>query len=145
MKVLSVWQPWAFLIATGLKDCENRSWPTKHRGLLLIHASKAQPFDELEATRIALEAGVELAALRKALENTDAMRTGGIVGMVDLAGCVKDHGSPWAVREAWQWVWDYSAPLPFTPLRGRQGLFKHIPVDLPLKAALNRQQVLMER
>jgi len=39
LKVLSLKQPWATLIAIGAKKIETRSWPTKHRGPLLIHAS----------------------------------------------------------------------------------------------------------
>lgn len=40
MKTLSVLQPWASLIATGAKKIETRSWSTKYRGPLAIHASK---------------------------------------------------------------------------------------------------------
>ena len=39
MKVLSVIQPWAQLIVAGVKTVETRSWSTKYRGALLIHAS----------------------------------------------------------------------------------------------------------
>lgn len=41
MKAISIRQPWADLIARGIKDVENRTWGTKHRGWLLIHAGKA--------------------------------------------------------------------------------------------------------
>ncbi len=44
MLALSIRQPWAYLIASGIKTIENRSWPTKHRGPFIIHASKL--FDE---------------------------------------------------------------------------------------------------
>lgn len=40
MKVISIIQPWATLIALGEKKFETRSWATKHRGELGIHASK---------------------------------------------------------------------------------------------------------
>ncbi len=40
MKALSLMQPWASLIVTGAKKIETRSWATKYRGLLAIHASK---------------------------------------------------------------------------------------------------------
>lgn len=40
MKVISIIQPWATLIALGEKKFETRSWRTKHRGELAIHASK---------------------------------------------------------------------------------------------------------
>lgn len=40
MKVISIIQPWATLIALGEKKFETRSWSTKYRGELAIHASK---------------------------------------------------------------------------------------------------------
>src|SRR5215831_9447735 len=39
VKILSIRQPWAYLITRSSKDIENRSWPTKYRGPFLIHAS----------------------------------------------------------------------------------------------------------
>lgn len=39
-QVLSLWQPWASMVAWGLKEYETRSWSTSHRGLMLIHAAK---------------------------------------------------------------------------------------------------------
>ncbi len=46
---LSVRQPWAWLIAQGYKDIENRNWWTKFRGRFLIHASMAMSYDEYDA------------------------------------------------------------------------------------------------
>lgn len=43
MKALSLWQPWASLIAWGAKEYETRSWPTDYRGKLAIHAAKRKP------------------------------------------------------------------------------------------------------
>jgi len=40
MKVISIKQPWASLIITGYKAYEFRTWKTKYRGKLLIHASQ---------------------------------------------------------------------------------------------------------
>jgi hypothetical protein len=40
MKVISLLQPWASLVVSGHKKIETRSWNTKYRGPLLIHASK---------------------------------------------------------------------------------------------------------
>lgn len=42
MKALSVRQPWAYLIASGEKTIELRSWKTDYRGKLLICASKSE-------------------------------------------------------------------------------------------------------
>ena len=41
MKVISIKQPFATLIAEGLKEYEFRTWKTKYRGDILIHASKS--------------------------------------------------------------------------------------------------------
>jgi activating signal cointegrator 1 len=40
MKVLSMIQPWATFFAIGETKYETRSWSTKYRGKLAIHASK---------------------------------------------------------------------------------------------------------
>ena len=39
MRTLSIRNPWADLVAFGVKDVENRSWKTDYRGEFLIHAS----------------------------------------------------------------------------------------------------------
>lgn len=43
MKVISIQQPWATLIMIGAKRIETRSWATKYRGPILIHASATMP------------------------------------------------------------------------------------------------------
>jgi hypothetical protein len=40
MKVLTLTQPWATLVAIGAKHIETRSWATSYRGPLAIHAGK---------------------------------------------------------------------------------------------------------
>lgn len=42
MKALSLMEPWAALIAAGVKSIETRSWRTAYRGPLYIHASRAK-------------------------------------------------------------------------------------------------------
>lgn len=44
MKCLSLLQPWAQLVVLGKKCQETRSWDTKYRGILYIHASKNHKF-----------------------------------------------------------------------------------------------------
>ncbi len=43
MKVITLTQPWATLVAIGAKTIETRSWDTKYRGPLAIHAAKGFP------------------------------------------------------------------------------------------------------
>ena len=40
MKVITIKQPWATLIAKGYKKYEFRTWKSKYRGDILIHAGK---------------------------------------------------------------------------------------------------------
>ena len=40
MKALTLYQPWATLVAIGAKRIETRSWGTSYRGSLAIHAGK---------------------------------------------------------------------------------------------------------
>ena len=48
MKVLTIKQPWASLIVNGHKKYEFRSWKTKYRGKILIHAGKSLEKDMLK-------------------------------------------------------------------------------------------------
>lgn len=43
MKVLTLTQPWAMLIAIGAKRLETRSWSTHYRGPIAIHAARGFP------------------------------------------------------------------------------------------------------
>lgn len=71
MKALTVHQPWAKLIVSGLKRIENRIWPTSHRGPLLIHAGKSRASLGLHET------GAD-----------PSLTFGAIVGVVDVVNCV---------------------------------------------------------
>jgi len=44
MKAITLWQPWASLLARGAKQYETRSWEAPHRGPIAIHAAK-KPFN----------------------------------------------------------------------------------------------------
>lgn len=48
MKVLTIKEPWATLIIKGYKKYEFRSWKTKYRGKILIHAGMSIEKDMLE-------------------------------------------------------------------------------------------------
>ena len=49
MKCISLWQPWASLIALGSKRIETRGWSTKLRGEIAIHAALRRPLIELNS------------------------------------------------------------------------------------------------
>ena len=48
MKVITIKQPWATLIAEGYKEYEFRTWKTKYRGEILIHAGKGIDKEAME-------------------------------------------------------------------------------------------------
>jgi len=48
MKVITIKQPWATLIAEGIKEYEFRTWNTKYRGEILIHAGLGVDKEALE-------------------------------------------------------------------------------------------------
>ncbi len=73
---LSLKQPWAALVVHGVKTIEIRRWPTRHRGLLLIHASR-QTDDRTEGWGL----------LPPEAEAT-AKLGGGIIGCVEVTDCV---------------------------------------------------------
>lgn len=72
---ISVKQPWAALIVHGLKTIEIRTWGTRRRGPILIHAAKVSD------PRAEAWAGVP-PELRAAAE-----LTGGILGTACLTDC----------------------------------------------------------
>ncbi len=74
MKVLTIKQPWASLIILGYKRFEFRSWQTKYRGDLLIHAGLG--VDKEAMTRLAKYLPEELPK-------------GEIIGKVKLVDCIK--------------------------------------------------------
>lgn len=47
MKAITIWQPWASLLACGAKQYETRSWATSYRGPIAIHAAKKNVLDTL--------------------------------------------------------------------------------------------------
>src|SRR5690242_19271129 len=84
---LSVQQPWAWLIVNGYKDIENRDWATKVRGRIGIHAGKKVDAEGYEWVRSA-RPDIPLPPM-------SALEKGGIVGAVDLTGCITESSSSW--------------------------------------------------
>ena len=74
MKVLTIKEPWATLIIEGYKKYEFRSWKTKYRGELLIHAGK----------------GIDKEAMNRLSKYLpDELPLGKILGKVTLCDCIK--------------------------------------------------------
>lgn len=73
MKVITVKQPFATLIAEGLKEYEFRTWRTKYRGEILIHAGK----------------GIDKKAMKKFEYLNLEYPIGCIIAKGEITGCVE--------------------------------------------------------
>src|SRR5262245_46166865 len=116
LPALSVRQPWAWLIVNGYKDVENRSWRTRYRGPVLIHAgANTSELSERTMERIERRHGIKLPR---------EFDTGGIIGLVDIVDCRSRTGSPWHVRGNIGWVLAKPRRLTFRAYKGALGFFK---------------------
>lgn len=136
-KAITIHQPYARLIVTGKKLIENRTWPTRYRGPLLIHAGKSKQWlDHDEADDYAREG--------------DPLEFGAIVGAVHICDCRPvelvcgngrhDAGCPGLPRHdhlfgPWCWILAdverFARPIPY---KGAQGLFG-VPASVMREAA----------
>jgi hypothetical protein len=92
---------------SGAKDVENRTWPTRYRGPVLVHASLK--VDDTSSEDIERRYGVRLPA---------ELPLGGIVGMTEIIDCVRPHSSRWYSAGHYGFVLANSRALPFVKWRG---------------------------
>lgn len=123
MKAISIRQPWAWLIAHGFKDIENRSRRTSYRGPILIHASQGMTQREYEDADAFLAYTAALKHIR--LPEPGDLARGGIVGVADLHDCIPPElrASPWHIDGAHGLAMRDAQPLPFKPYKGQLGIF----------------------
>jgi hypothetical protein len=124
MKALSIRQPWAWAIIAAGKDIENRSWPTRYRGPVLIHTSKSMTRTGYEhclhtmhwiSRRHPFPEGLTLPSFRE-------LERGGIVGKARIVDCVSQHPSPWFFGP-YGFVLADVEPVTFQPCKGALGFF----------------------
>ena len=155
MRGLTIFQPWAQLIALRQKRVETRPKRTHYRGLVAIHAAAGMPpMPELSRLKPVLE------AVRLPWDLSEYPR-GAVVAVARIAGCGPADQVAKLVRarqakgqhpehelivgdfspHRWGWLLDEIIPLgvPY-PLRGQQGLFP-IAVDhqVKIKALMLKQ------
>jgi hypothetical protein len=111
--VLSVRQPWAWLLVHGYKDIENRDWQTNFRGNCLIHAGKTFDYDGYQWVKRNFKIRMPKPA---------DFHRGGIIGWVRVVDCVRASESPWFFGK-YGFVVEAGGELPFIPLRGRLRFF----------------------
>lgn len=105
MITLTVKQPFASLIVVGIKDIENRTWPTKFRGRVLIHAAKSAEYDGTPSPYAALfllarfHNILTLEQKEKVIQQSRIRSS--IVGSVEIVDCVINHTSIWAEKSVY--------------------------------------------
>lgn len=95
MTAITIHQPWATLIALGEKRFETRSWATKYRGPIAIHAAKKVDL------KICLEEPFRSILARHGY-TADNLPTGAVVAICQLQEChkvIEDYGSSALVGE----------------------------------------------
>jgi len=132
MKAITLWQPWATLIAIGVKPFETRSWSTRYRGPIAIHAGK---------TREGLDLCRGLPEIERALTGAgftlDTLPLGVVVCTARLVACrpteqvvaeglADAFGDYSSSRFAWHLV-DIQPLEPPVPTAGKQGLWEWAP------------------
>lgn len=129
--ILSIKQPWAWLIMNEYKDIENRSWQTKYRGPLYIHAGKKFDktlFDNEPSLESCTANQITAMFLGGMYNHHHEMKLGGIVGRVRLVDILdplhKPNYSYWWEPGFYGWVFEDPEKIDFFPCRGKLGLFK---------------------
>jgi len=126
LKALSIRQPYAAMLAhpewfeavhVPAKRIENRDWSTRHRGPLLLHASKQ--FDH-NAVPYWLRRFPTLAGVLP--PNQDGYERGGIIGIADIVDVVTSSTDPWFCGK-YGFILANAHPLPFTACAGQPSLF----------------------
>lgn len=141
MKVITVIQPWALLLATGKKKMETRSWKTNYQGKILIHAGK-KPYSQVEPLIPAGDRKRIRETLRLGyIDWRDRIPTGAIIGIANLVNCVaidekmerviqKQYPDEYAFGDftAGRYAWVMEDPVLFEkpiPAKGKQGLWNY--------------------
>ena len=102
MRALSLRQPWASLIADGHKTIETRTWRTRYRGPLAIHAS-ARPYADLPTGGI-----VAVACVRLPPDGIADYEAQACIALFD---------------GAYAWLLANVEPVPLIPCKGNLGLW----------------------
>lgn len=119
LKAISIRQPYAFLVAHGFKDIENRVWPTDFRGRVLIHASSNfASMSYEERRRLEHLVGYHPRIWHRLLED----KRSGIVGEVDITDCVTKHNSIW-FSGPYGFVLKNARPTDLKPCKGHTFFF----------------------
>lgn len=100
MKALTIKQPWARLVARGIKDIENRTWKTNFRGRVYIHAA-AKGINGSLINILSADQYHDFAFNSNNFLDWE-QHLSAIIGEVDIVDCVVNHSSVWAEKgQSW--------------------------------------------
>lgn len=98
MKAITILEPWASLIAYGDKKIETRSWETRYRGKIAIHAARSSKVVDRPQLFGAIPAFLKL--MSKHVEENkrneymrDNLDLGCVIAVADLVDCRKIIGT----------------------------------------------------
>jgi hypothetical protein len=130
MIALTVRQPWLWAILHAGKRIENRTWATRYRGPILLHAAKGCTQEEYVS---AVESMILARVIDGGVPPLAEMQRGGIVGRARIVDVIEPvpytrlwHGRDvrWHVQDQFGFVLADVEPLPFVPCKGALGLFR---------------------
>jgi hypothetical protein len=100
MKTLTIKNPWALLIAAGIKDIENRIWRTKFKGRIYIHAGQSLACKPLELDELLTPDQFKIVNTYEVYRQVLGLgfKQSCIIGEVDIIDCVINAPSIWAER-----------------------------------------------
>jgi hypothetical protein len=93
MKAITLWQPWASLLACEAKLYETRNWAASYRGPIAIHASLKKPSDVLTGVDVDLifTMGHAFGIVEKhvgiIVDFLDNLPCGSIIAVAELVEC----------------------------------------------------------
>ncbi len=115
MKAITLYQPWATLVAIDAKKIETRSWYTKYRGPLAIHASTNKRFAKMTSKDYICGNEPFCSVLEEACKESfglwaiwDFMPFGAVIAICDLEECWKIDSGPLLISKQEKAFGDYT-------------------------------------
>jgi hypothetical protein len=136
--VLSMWQPWAWLVVHGPKNIENRTWVPPAAQVPLgymfwIHAAKRRNDNyHWQVLRTAVAYGL---LSSEGLPQPGDLQYGGLIGRARIVKIhkpvegVSDRWLGWHMPDQYGWELEDRTPVPFRAMRGFQKFWK-VPASL---------------
>ena len=128
---LTIRQPWAHFIfdlpRDLRKDVENRSWPTKVRGRVWLHAAKGMTCEEYDSARDFAIQEVGVPAIE--IAHANELPKGVILGSARILDCITESSSGWFVGEYGFMLMDPIKLKKPVPCAGALGFWR-VPTDV---------------